>query len=81
MHTIHIIINLYLQHLFNAQYLASQFNNMFCKGAATAAQCFYVGFALNMAINMTISLYKSSPVLINTNTIQYEAVHLFFYKK
>ena len=48
MHNVHININSYLQHLFNAQYLAY------------AEQCFYIGFALNMAINMTISSIYSN---------------------
>ena len=56
MRNIHININSYLQHLFNAQYVASQFNSMFYREAATAAPCFYTGFVLNMAINIRLDL-------------------------
>ena len=35
---------------------------------------FYMGFDLNMAINVTISFCESTQ--INTSTIQYEAVHI-----
>ena len=59
MHNIHINIHSYLQHLFNARYLASQFNNMFCRGAATATQWFCIGFALSIHI-LIICYYREN---------------------
>ena len=66
MHNIHINMDSYLQHLFNARYLASHFNNMLCRGTTTSSRMFlHIDFALNIAINRAISLYKSSPMYSN----------------
>ena len=58
MQNIYININSYLKHIFNAQYLASQFINMFCTGTDTAEQCFRTGFVSKMAVNIRDALYR-----------------------
>ena len=65
-------------HIYNAQYVASQFLIMFCRGAATAAQRFYIQALIWIWPQIWgLPCMKEVPCTpINTSTTQYEAVHL-----
>ena len=64
--------------IYNAKYAASQFHNMFYRGAATAAQCFYIQALIWIFPGIwLLPCMKEVPCTkINTSTTQYEAVHL-----